>query len=114
MESYLSVPGFVYPGMLLMHLSNATGLGKKKPLWSADRVLQEEAVHPVETALPGKSCTATWAPAGILGKPLDLPRPQFPLPRKGEDNAHFICFKGLTVSYFKLMIALKYHSASRE
>lgn len=35
MESYLPVPGFVFLGRLLMHLSNAVGLGREKPLQSA-------------------------------------------------------------------------------
>lgn len=46
-------PRICLPGRLLMPLSNAMGLGRKKPLSSAEHMLQGEAAHPVETAPAG-------------------------------------------------------------
>lgn len=45
---------FCLPGRLLMHLSDAMGLGKKKPLWSVERLLLGEVAQPMETASAGR------------------------------------------------------------
>lgn len=37
-----------------MHLSDAMGLGKKKPLWSVERLLLGEVAQPMETASAGR------------------------------------------------------------
>lgn len=77
-----------------MHLSDAMG-SRETTLISRVRLVGEA----------GSLCKVEPAPAGREGPghPLDSgqapasPRPQFPLPGKGEANAHLIYFKGLVM-----------------
>lgn len=62
MESYLPVPGFVFLGRLLMHLSNAVGLGREKPLQSASWAGQKS----LGRASPGLSFSLNAKESGYV------------------------------------------------